>query len=184
MENTLELWMLDDEDGKLGTAFNTFADMLKTRAIGELSIEGDAIKLGDYSMKAFFINSFPHVASASEFKDKVFFSSTGSTLWNYVANQSFHSVNFSELNNEYYDEFCGHGDTNWEYTAMIFAQILGAFVRKWGDTDNSLIEKATFVINELTSHNRNSTHYKSPLIDKVGHSAYSIFMDFAMNKII
>lgn len=182
MENTLELWMLDDENGKLGTAFNTFVDMLKTRAIGDLRIEEDAIKLGDYSMKAFFINSFPHIASANEFSNKVFFSSTGSTLWNYVANQAFHSVNFSEKNNEYYDEFSGHGDDNWEYTALIFVQILGAFVRKWGDTDSSLLEKASFVINELVSRNRNSTHYETPK-PREGESTFSAFMDFAIAKI-
>jgi hypothetical protein len=179
---TLKLIMLDDEKEKLSTAFQTVVELLLKKAVGKFHLnEDNTLGLGDkYSIEPMYLDSFPHEIQAESVSDAVFFSSTGSALWNYLANQAFHSVNFSELKNDYFDEFVGHGDDNWEFTTLLIIQILGSFIRKWGDQDKQVFEDACFVINELVSQNRNPTHYQTP---EIKASTYSTFMDWAFDRI-
>ena len=176
----IDIMVLDDNQKRLSSAIELFKKMA-SETIGNLKVVDGNCFLNNYQINFQILDCLPTSLSAQDVSDKIFFSASGSNLWNYVANQSFYSVCFSNILNKYYDEcYNSYYIDEWQYVEAIFMVVLGAIIRKYGDKDDTLVDDATFIINEITSHNKNKTHYKKVFKNK---SAYSSFMSFAYSII-
>lgn len=180
MEKVVKIALNTSEETELYNIHKTVLKMFNRDGLFRANPTNDSYYLGDVRFSIFFFTKLPNQVEASDISDKFFFSTSGSKIWNYVANQSFFSVNFSETKNDYFDEWAGQSSEYWDKVLSYLVYVLGSAVRKYGDTDIQVFKDAVKVVNEVISHNRNEIHYACPMIPE-GRSAYSVFIEWALN---
>lgn len=178
MEKVVKIALNTSEETELDNIHKTILKMFNSDGIFRANPTNDSYYLGDVRFSIYFISTPPN--KITDISDKFFFSTSGSKIWNYAANQSFFSVNFSETKNDYFDEWAGPSSEYWDKVLPYLVYVLGSAVRKYGDTDIQVFKDAVKVVNEVISHNRNEFHYTCPTIPE-GKSAYSVFIEWALN---
>ena len=171
-----EIIILDNKDSVMCMYHDAVLGM-GANGIGAFKTDPESgeYQLGDLKMKVSFIEEWPTNIKASDVSDKFFFSTSGSKVWNFVANQSFFSFNFSETQNKYFDNWPGYTEDQWDGTHYYLHAVLACFVRKYGDANPQVYKDAVLVLKHLGSHNRNEIHYDVAPI-KEGQSAFEAFM--------